>query len=261
MSTAGESAIRIGEAARLLLTDLLRRRLTLVLLFVVPALFDAVVLATTGRRDVPVVLASLGGPDAARVLDDRDLSLVFMGTAAVCFLTCFLAFHLVQGRRATDARLVLCGFRPHELVASKLLALVVLVAALSVYELLILRACFAPKHVAGLAEGLFLGGLVYACVGLLVGAVSRQALEGIFVIVLLTNVDVGWLQNPVYFATASHPRVIESLPGHHPAQLAIVGAFTDETARGATLASFAYAVTVLASAVLVFGLRLGRARR
>lgn len=247
---------RVLLAARLGLADLIRRRLTLVLLFVVPALFDAVVLATSAKRDVPVVLAALRPADTERLLDERGLTLVFMGTAAVCFLTCFLAFHLVHKRRAADARLVLAGYRAHELLASKLLVLAVIVLAMSVYETLILRPFLEPRHLPGFVVGLFLAGLVYACVGLFVGAVAGHELEGIFVIVLLTNVDVGWLQNPVYYATSERRGLIEMLPGHSPAQLAIASAFTDETATGAIGRSLAYAGATLVVVLAVFTLRI-----
>src|SRR5690606_29348426 len=105
-------------AARLLFKDLLRRRLTLVLLFVVPALFDAIVLITTASRDVEITIGSLveegaeihvpgtdRNPfdlglldDGSRMVDERVLSLTFLGGTAVCFLACFLAFYLVHKR-------------------------------------------------------------------------------------------------------------------------------------------------------------------
>src|SRR5512132_4219788 len=96
---------KVGTAARLLFKDLLRRRISLLLLFVVPARFDAVVLATTASRDLDVTLGSIAEPlelsgtgldriaramtdDGTRTLDERKLSLVFLGAAAVSFLAC-----------------------------------------------------------------------------------------------------------------------------------------------------------------------------
>ncbi|HEX4516426.1 MAG TPA: hypothetical protein VH054_22920, partial [Polyangiaceae bacterium] len=142
-------------AARLLMKDLLRRRIALLLLFVVPALFDAVVLATTAPREVDVALGSLSEDfaatgtamdklasaftdDGTRTLDERKLSLVFLGAAAVSFLACFLAFNLVHKRREVDERLVLAGYRAHEVLVAKLIVLLSLVALLAGYESLIL---------------------------------------------------------------------------------------------------------------------------
>jgi len=281
MRTLRERARRVSIAARLFLRDLLRRRVTLLLLFVVPALFDAVVLATTGHRDVEVTLGTLvedgavihvagAGDDpldlglfdnGARTVDQRGLSLVFLGTAAVCFLMCFLAFNLVHKRRDVDARLVLAGFRAHELLVAKVIVLVSLVVVMSAYESAIIRPYLEPRHTLRVASGFILGGVVYGCLGLLVGAVSRHELEGIFVIVLLTNIDVGWLQNPIYYATSERRALIEGLPGHYPMQLAITGAFTDDVPRGTISRSLAYAAAALLAALFAFGLRIRPARR
>jgi len=255
MWTMRERLACVALAAAMLLRDMLRRRLTLVLLFVVPTLFDLVVLATTTKREVSVVLSVLPTDRATRVLDDRGLTLVFMGTAAVCFLTCFLAFHLVGKCRDVDARLVLAGFRPHELLLAKLALLLLVVATLGLYETAILRPLLDPATTGGLFAGLFCGGLVYGSLGFLVGTITVHELEGVFVIVLLTNVDVGWLQNPVYYATSPRRALIEALPGHYPAQLAIVSTLTNDTAWSAIAKSSAYAFALLLAALVVFALR------
>ncbi len=230
----------------------MRRRIALILLFVVPALFDAVVLATTSSRDIDVTVGSLAEDalektsvpaldkfavmfvdDGTRTLDERRLSLVFLGTAAVSFLACFLAFNLVHKRRDVDARLVHAGYRAHEVLLAKLIVLLVMVSLLATYETAILWPWLRPHQVALVVLGLFFGGLIYGCLGMLVGAIVKGELEGIFGIVLLTNIDAGWLQNPIYYAHSQRRELIRALPGYGPAQLAVVGAFTDETPRGA----------------------------
>jgi hypothetical protein len=280
MTPISARARRIGVAARLLFLDLARRRVTLILLFVVPALFDVVVLTTSGRRDVEVTIATLVEDGAiihvsgtaedpmdpglldngSRNFEERALSLVFLGTTAVCFLACFLAFNLVHKRRDADARLVHAGLPAAELLLAKLLVLAVLVLLLSAYETAAIRPWVSPKHVARLAMGFALGGMVYGCVGLLVGAVAKHELEGIFGIVLFTNIDVGWLQNPVYYSTSERRGFIESLPGHYPTQLAITGAFSDAVPGGSVARSVAYAAAALFLALLAFGWRLRPAR-
>jgi len=274
MHKARDSALRTLAAAAFLLRDLSRRRIALLLLFIVPALFDGVVLATTASREVEVTLGSLVEPgaqirtpeqsavdpfdtslddDGSRRLDERRLSLVFLGAAAVCFLACFLAFNLVHKRREADARLVLAGFRAYEVLLAKVAVLLVLVALLASYETAILRPWVVPRQTALVIAGLFLGGLTYGCLGLLVGTVAKHELEGIFVIVLLTNVDVGWLQNPIYFAHSQSTATIRALPGYGAAQLAVVGAFTGDAPHGVLLRAGLWAGGTLASALVAFG--------
>lgn len=243
-------------ATRLLFVDLARRRVTLLLLFIVPALFDAVVLVTTGHHAVDVVIATLGA--GVHALDDQKLSLVFLGHAAVCFLVCFLSFYLVCRRREVDARLVLCGYHPWQVLLAKLFVLMALSVALAVYETVAIVPFVTPAHTLQVGAGFFLGGLVYGCIGLLIGAVTKQELEGIFLIVLITNIDVGWLQNPTYYAASERRAVIEAMPGFYPAQLAVTGAFTDQVAPGAVVRSLAIAAVVLLVALAAFGVRIRR---
>jgi hypothetical protein len=271
---------RVAVATKLLARDLFRRRIAVVLLFVVPALFDAVVLATTVSRQVEVTMGTLVDEGAAietpespadaldtslddngsRKLDERQLSLVFLGTAAVCFLACFLAFNLVHKRKDVDARLVLAGYGAHEVLVAKLLLLLGIVAALAVYETAILWPWAAPRHLPLLLAGFFSGGVIYGCLGLLLGALVRNELEGIFLIVLFTNIDVGWLQNPIYYAHSQRRGLIESLPGYGPVQLSAVGALTDDVPHGALARSLVYAGALVAAALVLFWLRIAPPR-
>lgn len=276
-----ERAGRVGTAARLLLKDLLRRRIALVLLFVVPALFDAVVLATTASREIEATLGTLVDDsvklrtsvpaldrladaftdDGSRAVDERRLSLVFLGVAAVSFLACFLAFNLVHKRRDVDARLVLAGYRAYEVLLAKLLVLLVLVSLLATYETVILWPWVVPRHFGLLFAGLFFGGLIYGCLGMLVGAIVKHELEGIFTIVFLTNIDAGWLQNPIYYAHSQRQELIRALPGYGPVQLAVAGALTDDEPRGALSRAALWAGCALVAALLAFGLRITPARQ
>ncbi|HEY1954224.1 MAG TPA: phosphatase PAP2 family protein [Polyangiaceae bacterium] len=273
-----ERARRVTTAARLLLKDLLRRRIAVLLLFVVPALFDAVVLATTASRSIRVTLGTLADAveptgiaafdrlgslflDAGvRTVDERRLSLVFLGTAAVSFLACFLAFNLAHRRREADARLVHAGYRAHEVLLAKLIVLVGLVLLLAIYETAILSPWVAPRQVGLVVAGLFFGGIIYGCLGMLVGALVKQELEGIFLIVLLTNIDAGWLQNPIYYAHSQRQGLIRSLPGYAPVQLAVVGALTGDAPHGTLSRALVWTAVALAAALFAFGARIRPAR-
>jgi hypothetical protein len=262
---------RVLLSSRLLLCDLYRRRLVIVLLVTVPALFHAVALLTAPSRKLQVTLASLvedGAPrvrpafdldvldNGQRTVDERELTLVFLGHAAVCFLACFLAFHLIHQRRAADARLVLSGYRAWEVLAAKLLVLLLLGLLLSLYEAGLMSLWLTPHHALVLGLGLFLGGLIYGAVGLLTATLVRQEIEGIFVMMFWTNVDPGWLQNPIYFADTEWPTLLRALPGHASAQLSILGALDASAPNAVALQAFATLVVLLAFAFGVFWWRI-----
>lgn len=271
---------RIGLLAELLVRDLLRRRMTLFLLFAVPGLFDAIVLSTTKSRSIEVMLGTLVeegavDPDSPaaqnplfvdvfdnglRTFDQRALSLVFLGGTAVCFLASFLAFYLIHRRTEADWRLVQAGYRTSEVLLSKLAVLTLLVFVLAIYESGAI-ALFAPlMHLGRVALAFGLGGLVYASVGLLAGALAKRELEGLLLIVLLANVDVGWLQNPAYYETSARRWLIASLPGYHPSQLAILGALTEDYPLSSIGGALGWAFGILALVLYVFWLRVRVAR-
>jgi PAP2 superfamily/ABC-2 family transporter protein len=269
---------RVAVAAALLFREVFRRRFALVLLFVVPALFDTVVLLTTTSRQLRVTVASLREDladatastgtlfdlgvidDGVREVNQRQLSLVFLGHAAVCFLACFLAFNLVARHREVDRRLVLAGYRTAEVLTAKLAVLGLIVVLLVCWQTALIRPWVSPHQPGVFVLGLLLGGLSYGALGFLIGAAVRQELEGIFLIVLLTNVDPGWLQNPIYFAQSQHPQLITSLPAFASTQLTVLGALLDERPEGLVARGALYCAATLLVAVTVFGLRIRPSR-
>ena len=88
---------RVLLLAGLLFKDLFRRRVTLLILFIVPVVFNIVILILTSEKEDPVVFGILSD-ETVRMISRQSLSFVFMGCAAVSFLASFLAFNLVFKR-------------------------------------------------------------------------------------------------------------------------------------------------------------------
>lgn len=255
--TVNKKRSRIFFLAKLLLSDLLRRRVTLLILFIIPALFNIVILVITSENEDPVIFGILND-DIVRMISRRYLSFVYMGCAAVSFLTSFLAFNLVFKRVKVDQRLANCGYLPFEIIAGKMIVLILLIFTISLYESLIILLFFEPLHFSMLFAGFFLAGLIYSCYGLFIGSISKHELEGVFLIILVANVDIGWLQNPMYFMESANQQVIKSMPGFLPAQLANLGAFTDEFSLITIWGSLLYALLFFSAASFVFWLRIKR---
>jgi len=262
---AGASLRRLG-----------RNRLALSLVLLLPLLFFAVVLVTTPRRMSTVELASVpeeemvmppvvpihAAPRGA-VLDapERSLGAVFIAIAAVGAAAALLALDLVQKDGGATRRLVLCGRRPAEVLAGRLVALACVLSAATACVAAVLPALVHAERYSLMVAGLFLGALVHAAYGLLVGALFRRDLVGILLVVLLVNLDAGWLQNPLYYAGAQHRLIIRALPAHGPAQVALVAAFSDYPVGPAACLGVGYALALLAAAAIAFGVRVRIARR
>jgi hypothetical protein len=59
-------------------------------------------------------------------------------------------------------------------------------------------------------------------------------------IVLLANIDVAWLQNPIFYTESKNQAVIRWLPAHFPSQTGMMGAFSDHSVQRAASLSLGY---------------------
>lgn len=246
---------RVVTSATMTARTLARNRTALLLLVLIPAVFLAFVELTTGDRTITFQLPSAGPPGLVSA-SQRHEALVFVGLAAVGVLTAFVALDLLQRDLAVTHRLVRCGFRPREVVAARLAVLAAVVVLIATLLAALVATRFAPARPGAVWLGFLLGGWVYGCYGLLVGALVRRELEGILVVVLLANLDVGWLQNPIYYADARHRAILRGLPAHFPSQVSMMAAFTDRPVAGAVLLALAYGAVLLLLALLVFRRRM-----
>ena len=250
---------QVWTSARMVTRELRRNRTAVSLLFLVPTVLYGLIQITTGERAIPFLLSGRGVGLLAG--SERALSLLFMGTTAMCGLMAFLSFTFTWRPIQTDRRLVFEGYRPWELFAAKVIVITGAAAAVAIYVTGLLLAFYHPSRLGGVFLGFFLGGLLYGLIGIALGVVCRRELDGILAMLLLVNVDPGWLQNPVFYAGAQHRVVIQWLPSHHFCQLTLLSAFTEKP-LGTELA---YGGTWLAVVGLIaaigYRLRIGLVRR
>lgn len=116
---------------------------------------------------------------------------------------------------------------------------------MAVYISLLTQLLYPIDHWLLFVLGLALIGLVYGCYGLAIGSLIKGELEGILMIVLLVNIDAGWLQNPLFYAEAQNQVIIRFLPAYYPSQTAIIAAFTDHSILNASLYSMLYGALFL----------------
>jgi ABC-2 type transport system permease protein len=252
---------RTRVAFSLYARDLLRRRIVLLLMLLVPAVFYSIMFVIATTKPITFQLAAIEEEDYLQV-PQRHEALVFIGLAAIGVLTSFLGMNLSQRDVEVHRRLVVCGYRPAEIAAARLGVLACVVALMSAFVASFLGAFFSPQNPWLVYAGFALCGWVYGSYGLLVGALFRQELEGILFVVLLANIDIGWLQNPIYYLHAQHQLVIRSLPGFWPSQVAMAAAFSEHTALEVlptALKSAAYGAALIALAIAVYARRARRA--
>ena len=253
-------AAYVATATAMTVRELARKRLVLVLALCVPAVFFSVAFATESNQLVRVILAAAA--ERARLVEELDLSLLFVSIAATGLVSAFFASSLIQRQRDANRRLVLCGFRASELIAARLVVLLGIIVATTLQaglalELLRSLEFFSnPRFPAGVLLGITAGAFVYGCYGLLVGTLFRQELESIFAILVLINIDAGWLQNPIYYRNAGSKWLIEALPAHFPSQIAYLSAFTSEPIGPLLAWAAAYGTVLLLVALALYAKRM-----
>jgi hypothetical protein len=231
--------------------ELIRNRFALILLFVIPSLFYVLVALTTSDRLLTFQLASISEKVFVEI-SERSESLMFIGLASMGLLTSFLALNLIQKHTNVNRRLVLCGYQSSELITSKLAVMVCAIILIGSYVSVMLLLFYQPKHLIYVIIGFILEGYIYGCYGLIIGAIFKRELEGILFVVLLVNIDAGWLQNPIYYADAQNKAIIHYLPAYFPSQTCMVSAFTDNSILVPLIWSIVYGSIFLFAALILF---------
>ncbi len=242
---------KIITGLSMILRMLIRQKIVIILLLIIPVFFLTIVEFTSSERMLPFQLASLD-EDVFINISEKGISFIFFAVASSGFLVSFLALNLIQKNNAVNRRLIICGYHPIELMISILLALILVIVLIAIYIGLLTNAFYTIDHLSRFILGLVLIGFVYGSYGLLVGSLIKMELEGVLMIVLLVNIDVGWLQNPLFYAEAQNQIIIKFLPAYFPSQTAIITAVTDYSASTAILNSLLYGFVFLSFSMLIF---------
>lgn len=230
---------------------LVRQKIVIILLLIIPAFFLTMVEFTTSDRMLPFQLASLDD-DVFINISEKGISFIFFAVASSGFLVSFLALNLIQKNNTVNRRLIICGYHPIELLISILLALFLVVALIAIYVGILTNAFYTIDNLGRFILSLVLIGFVYGSYGLAIGSLVKAELEGILLIVLLVNIDVGWLQNPLFYAEAQNQIIIKFLPAYFPSQTAIITAITDYSAVNAIGNGIVYGLGFLIFSMVIF---------
>lgn len=242
---------KIITGLSMILKMLVRQKIVIILLLIIPAFFLTIVEFTSSDRMLPFQLASLDN-DIFINISEKGISFIFFAVASSGFLVSFLALNLIQKNKIVNRRLIICGYHPIELLISILLALFLVVVLIALYVGILTNAFYTIDNLGRFILGLVLIGFVYGSYGLAIGSLVKAELEGILMIVLLVNIDVGWLQNPLFYAEAQNQIIIKFLPAYFPSQTAIITAVTDYSATAATVNGILYGLVFLIFSMLTF---------
>jgi ABC-2 type transport system permease protein len=179
------------------------------------------------------------------MVDGNQLSMISGAMNAITLIVGFMMFSAVRRSREFDRRLVLAGYSRSAMLLAKLLALVLSAVVVALYAELVLTAFWRPLQMLPFLLGLVLAGLTYGGLGIVLGLVFRSDLTGMFLIIMISLVDV-MVQNPIISPSAQTKR-IGFLPTYGSMQNVVAAAFT----RDLSVGYFALGLCWLAVAALI----------
>jgi len=241
-SPAGAAWDRLRAGIRYGLRDYRRNIALWVLLVALPVLFISLSFYITPDEPTPVELTE-NGVTMMSFLSLADVHGAIMVPITLAFLAGLSGLFVVQGSLEADARLAIAGFRPREILTSRIGTIVVAALLASAVALGVTAVDFTPESWGWFAVGSVLVAVTYGMIGVLVGVLFGR-LGGLYVMFLVPFVDVGMAQNIMF--SAAPPTWGLVLPGRGAVMVLVDGAFTSTFDQLAMLALAVVWLVVLA---------------
>lgn len=232
------------------LTGHLRNRLAMSMIaFFIPT-WIFLVRATALSKNITFSSSALGIEVTASMSRSIQVS---SALHAVTVIAGFMMFMATFSAREMDLRLVLAGYPRVQLLAAKMAALLVITALLTCYTLALLRLSWPLTEPGAVAAALAAAILAYGGLGVMAGYLLRNELEGFFVVVMATLIDVG-MQSPVS-NPAGDQAWLSALPLYGPAQAALAASFTHTSSFTCAARALPWFMATGLMALLVFCVR------
>jgi hypothetical protein len=243
----------IGLSAR----ELWRNKFGLVLLFVLPLVFLIVAALTSSTMKMPIKLIFMESTESI-LLSQKEISLVFVSAAVSGFLSAYYSVVLFHQDLGYFRYCVSLGMPPRIFTAARFSFFLAVVAVLAILITSVVAASVPMSRPFMCFLGFLLLGTIYGAYGGIAGVLSKNFMTAVLLIVLLANLDAGWLQNPVYYSYAQESRFIRWLPAFHPCQFIFSACFSRRLNGWSAFLGMAYACSFLLVLLFLVSLKLRR---
>jgi ABC-2 type transport system permease protein len=197
--------------------------------------FSTLIPETTGSLSVP--------GDGLISVTMNDVYAVYMAPMVGALVGGIAGLFVMQSARETDARFVVAGASPVQVLLARLGLLTLVGVIVSGITTAVVAVVYVPERPTFVFVAILLAALAYGLVGVLAGLVLNR-LAGVYVLLFGSMLDIFILQNPL----SEPPAYAQLLPGHAPAELVIDAGFSTSVALSSAGESLAY---VLVLAILV----------
>jgi ABC-2 type transport system permease protein len=211
-------------ATRMTLIEHARNRMALWLIALYLPSWLAATYLVIPDQPVPFVLRASGDTLWAH---GNELSQISGVLNVATQIVGFMMFSVTFKSGAFDRRLALAGYPRGHLVAAKVSVLVVLSALISGYATTVMTLFWHQQQPWLLAASTFIAASTYGAFGVLLGASVRGELEGMFLIFMVSVVDIA-LQNPITNHAAGGD-FVHLLPTYGSMQAATAAGYSSTT--------------------------------
>ncbi|RCV48040.1 ABC transporter permease [Marinitenerispora sediminis] len=247
---------RYRTATGYALVEHLRNRLALTLVVFFVPVWITLVYLVIADADVRFFLRA---SEQTITVHGNHVSKISGAINAVTLIVGFMMFIVTYRSAWFDERLVMAGYPRVHLLAAKLTALVIAAAVVCGYAVAVIAYYWTPAQPGLLWLALLGAALAFGGIGVMLGALLRGELEGMFLIVMLSIIDMG-LQNPVA-NPASDSDIVRYLPTYGATQSAVTAGFLETTPVLHLLLGPVWFAAAVAVAALTFRLRTRDRRR
>ncbi|MEV2255541.1 hypothetical protein AB0I94_34095 [Streptomyces sp. NPDC050147] len=201
-----------------------RNRLAALLLVVFVPLWYLLMTSIAGDKDLEFKLYATG---ELLSVDGKHVTLITAGMNSLTMISGFVVFDAVRKALNFDKRLAFAGFSQSTLIGAKMLAIAIVAGTIALYTSLALLIYWRPGFTgwATILAGFVAMTLTYGSLGLLLGVLVKNDLEGFFLIIMGGLTDT-FLQNPLGNPAANKP-ALQYFPSFGPMQFSVGGSLGD----------------------------------
>ncbi|MFF3335108.1 ABC transporter permease [Streptomyces sp. NPDC002888] len=241
---------RFRTALRFALVEQARNRLALLMLVLFVPLWTGLAFTVVARTPLRFRIRSV----ARSVVMDGNILLQIDGALqALSLVVAFMMFVATARSALFDRRLVRAGYPRSALALAKCVSLVLVAVLVAVYTTAWMHLFWRPEQPVVFAAGMFTGALTYGGIGIVLAAVLRSELAGMFLAIMISSIDL-LLQNPLINPDADSP-VVRFLPAYGAVQSSVAAGGLTVVPLSCLLLGAGWAVGMAALGMAAFAVR------
>ncbi|MFD8002700.1 ABC transporter permease [Streptomyces mirabilis] len=237
-------------ALRFALIEQARNRLALLIVVLFVPLWTTLAFTVVARTPLRFRIRPVGG---TVVMDGNILVQINGALQALSLVIAFMMFVATARSALFDQRLVRAGCPRSCLALAKCTSLLLVAALVAAYTTAWMHLFWRPEQPLVLAAGMFTGALVYGGIGIVLAAVLRSELAGMFLAIVISSIDLV-LQNPLINPNSDSP-LVRFLPAYAAVQTSVAAGGLRVVPTSCLLLGTVWAAAMAALGMAAFAVR------